>query len=119
MERKELEIYNYHSGGSNEKNLLEILSENDKIIGDKVIDMNSDDVRKFRVVKKKLLMTVAENKRLKGENEKLKEDIKRLEKELKSKVKAEGKKDEKQVNPENFGKPKTWQQRTSENLSKK
>ena len=51
MERRELEIYNYHSGGSNEKNLLEILSENDKIIGDKVIDMNSDDVRKFRVVK--------------------------------------------------------------------
>ncbi len=119
MERKELEIYNYHSGGSNEKNLLEILSENDKVIGDKVIDMNSDDVRKFRVVKKKLLTTVAENKRLKGENEKLKEDIKRLEKELKSKTKCEEKKDEKQVNPEKFGKTKTWQQRTSEKLSKK
>ena len=41
------------SSGNNEKNLLEILSENDKIAGDKVIDMNSDDVKnKFRVVKK-------------------------------------------------------------------
>ena len=116
MERKELDLYNFHSGGSNDKSLLEILSDNDKIIGDKVIDMNSDDVRKFRVIKKKLLTTVAENKRLKGENEKLKEENKRLEKEVRSKTKLNGKKEEKQINPDDFGKPKSWQERTSENL---
>ena len=107
MERKELDLYNFHSGGSNDKSLLEILSDNDKIIGDKVIDMNSDDVRKFRVIKKKLLTTVAENKRLKGENEKLKEENKRLEKEVRSKTKCGGKKEEKQINPDDFGKAKS------------
>jgi hypothetical protein len=95
MERKELNLYNFHSGGSNDKSLLEILSDNDKIIGDKVIDMNSDDIRKFRVIKKKLLTTVAENKR--------------LEKEVRSKTNGEGKKEKKQINPDDFGKPKSLQ----------
>jgi regulator of replication initiation timing len=71
--------------------------------------MNSDDIRKFRVIKKKLLTTVAENKRLKGENEKLKEENKRLEKEVRSKTNGEGKKEKKQINPDDFGKPKSLQ----------
>ena len=105
MERKELDIYNFHSGGSNDKSLIEILSENDKIIEGKVVDMNSDDVRKFRVVKKKLLTIVAENKRLKGENEKLKEENKQLEKEKNKK--GQEKKEEKQIDPKKLVKPKS------------
>ena len=117
MELRELELYDHSGGESNDKSFLEILSKNDKIIGGEVVNMNSQDIRKFRVVKKKLLLINTENEKLKKENEELKEKIKQLEKELESK--GEVKKEEKQIDPEKFGKPKSWQQRTSENLSKK